>query len=63
MNDSSNRKKKVGLPPGSIIYTGEDSNHKISIEVFSYNDSIIKKRIIVKMMTLVLIKISEELPG
>lgn len=43
MNDSSNRKKKVGLPPGSIIYTGEDSNHKISIEVFSYNDSIIKK--------------------
>lgn len=43
MTDSSNRKKKVGLPPGSIVYTGENPKHKISIEVFSYNDSVIKK--------------------
>ena len=30
MTDSSNRKKKVGLPPGSIVYTAENPKHKIS---------------------------------
>lgn len=60
MTDSSNRKKKVGLPPGSIVYTGENPKHKISIEVFSYNDSVIKKKIMVKMKKLILILVLEE---
>lgn len=45
MNDSSNRKKKVGLPPGSIIYTGENPQHRINIDVMSYNDSVIKREL------------------
>ena len=43
---SKNRKKKVGLPPGSIIYTGENPKHNINIEFMAYNDSIIKKEIL-----------------
>lgn len=44
--ESKNRKKKVGLPPGSVIYTGENPKHKINIEFMAYNDSIIKKEIL-----------------
>lgn len=42
---SKNRKKKVGLPPGSIIYTGENPQHKVNIEFIAYNDSIIKREV------------------
>ena len=45
MNDSSNRIKKVGLPPGSIIYTGENPQHKIHIDILAYNDSVTKREL------------------
>lgn len=36
---------KKGLPPGSRIYIGEERDHKISIEIASYNsESIIKQQ-------------------
>lgn len=46
LNSLANRKKKVGLPPGSIIYTGENPEHKVNIEVFLYNDREIKKELL-----------------
>lgn len=40
---SKNRKKKVGLPPGSIVYTGDNPRRDIHIDFMAYNDSVIKK--------------------
>ena len=45
MDESKNRKKKIGLPPGSILYTGENPQHKVNIEMIAYNDSVIKREI------------------
>lgn len=50
MNDSSNRIKKVGLPPGSIIYTGENPQHKIHIDILAYNDSVTKGSFLMKVV-------------
>lgn len=48
MTESStkNRKKKIGLPPGSILYTGENPQHNINIELLAYNDSVIKRELL-----------------
>ncbi|MGL4402234.1 MAG: magnesium/cobalt transporter CorA [Fusobacteriaceae bacterium] len=38
MKKNSKRHKKIGMEPGSIIYTGNKLDEKITIELFSYND-------------------------
>jgi magnesium transporter len=37
------KKKKIGLPPGSIIHIGENSNSDTKIEVIEYNESHLKE--------------------
>lgn len=44
MTESSNRKKKVGLPPGSMVYTGENPQHKINIDVLYYDDDVVERQ-------------------
>lgn len=34
----ANSSKKTGLPPGTIVYTGNKKNKKLFIEVFDYNN-------------------------
>jgi len=38
MIPSSKRKKKVGLPPGTLIYTGDKVKEKIKIKITDYNE-------------------------
>lgn len=32
------RKKKLGLPPGTLVYVGKPTKEKVSIEVFTYDE-------------------------
>ncbi|RKD28753.1 magnesium/cobalt transporter CorA [Thermohalobacter berrensis] len=38
--------KKVGKPPGAIIYTGEDKSRPIKMEVIYYNENQISKEVV-----------------
>ncbi|WP_224996664.1 magnesium/cobalt transporter CorA [Cesiribacter sp. SM1] len=40
---SLRNKQKVGLPPGSILYTGEHADTPISMQLFSYNEEGLKE--------------------
>ncbi|MBQ3437754.1 MAG: magnesium/cobalt transporter CorA [Fusobacterium sp.] len=44
-NSTSLKNKKLGLPPGSIIYTGEEYSEKIFITAIYYQKNFIKKEI------------------
>ena len=35
----ANRSKKTGLPPGSIVFTGQKNNEAASMSLFSYNET------------------------
>lgn len=35
------RNKKIGLPPGSVIYTGDAQEQKLHLEIFDFNENII----------------------
>lgn len=37
------KNKKVGLVPGTLVYTGELKDEKIKIIFYSYNEEIVKK--------------------
>lgn len=37
------KNKKVGLAPGTLIYTGELKDEKIKIILYSYNKETVKK--------------------
>jgi hypothetical protein len=42
----NNIRKKHGMSPGSLIFTGEQKVEKITIEIFQYNHStLIEKKI------------------
>jgi magnesium transporter len=41
---NKNTKKKIGLPPGSIIYTGVHESHVPVINVFKYNENEFEER-------------------
>jgi len=40
----SNRAKKTGLPPGSVVYTGDRNADEIILEVFSYNETFLEEK-------------------
>lgn len=42
---TSHYKKKIGLSPGSIVYTGEKETQKLFIESFDYNSEFVDKRV------------------
>lgn len=44
-NSHASRSKKNGLPPGSIVYTGENPDHEVSITVIYYNQEIFEKQV------------------
>ena len=44
-NRPSKYKKKLGLSPGSIIYTGDKESQKLSIESFDYNSEHLEEKI------------------
>jgi magnesium transporter len=44
MNKKSDFNKKIGLAPGTIIYTGNKKNKKLFIEAFDYNKDICKEK-------------------
>src|SRR3712207_8467145 len=44
-NSHASRSKKNGLPPGSIVYTGENPNHEISMTVIYYNEAVFVKEV------------------
>lgn len=39
MKNYSYNKRKAGLPPGTILYTGNKANHDIEIELYSFDGS------------------------
>ncbi len=41
----TSRSKKAGLPPGSIVYTGENPEHEVSISIIYYNESVFHKEV------------------
>lgn len=41
----ASRNKKIGLPPGSIVYTGENPEHEVSVTIIYYNESIFRKEV------------------
>lgn len=43
MNSHASRRKKIGLPPGTIVYTGENANHNVSVTVIYYNEHSFQK--------------------
>lgn len=43
MKNYSYSQKKVGLPPGTILYTGEKASHDITLELYSFDSNEIKK--------------------
>lgn len=43
-NMSSLKNRKLGLPPGSIVYTGEDAKRNINITVIYYNNKFYEKK-------------------
>ncbi|EKQ52668.1 MULTISPECIES: magnesium/cobalt transporter CorA [unclassified Clostridium] len=40
------RSKKAGLPPGSLIYTGEKKDEKIQIKLFKYSEDRFEEKVI-----------------
>lgn len=44
-NSHASRSKKNGLPPGSIVYTGENPNHEVSMTVIYYNEAVFIKEV------------------
>ncbi|TLS37721.1 magnesium/cobalt transporter CorA [Pseudalkalibacillus caeni] len=40
----NNRKKKEGLPPGSLIYIGKEPVQEVTVDVFEYNDQFVEER-------------------
>lgn len=42
---TSKYKKKLGLSPGSIIYTGNKESNKLSIETFDYNTEQVEEKV------------------
>src|SRR3712207_1766933 len=44
-NSHASRSKKNGLPPGSIVYTGENPDHEVSMTVIYYNEEVFKKEV------------------
>ena len=42
---TSHYKKKLGLSPGSIVYTGEKATQDLSIESFDYNSEFVDKKV------------------
>ena len=41
--------KKSGLPPGTIVHTGEDKDRKVKITVLDYNEKDVDEQTLKKM--------------
>lgn len=41
----TSRNKKLGLPPGSIVYTGENPEHEVKVSIIYYNDTVFQKEV------------------
>lgn len=41
----TSRSKKIGLPPGSIVYTGENPEHEVSASIIYYNETVFRKEV------------------
>ena len=41
---NSNNSKKIGLAPGTIVYTGSKKDHQLFIDVFDYNKELIVEK-------------------
>lgn len=46
---TSHYKKKIGLSPGSVVYTGEKESQNLFIESFDYNQDAVEEKIHVKI--------------
>ncbi|MDP4953367.1 MAG: magnesium/cobalt transporter CorA [Flavobacteriales bacterium] len=44
INEDQHDLKKVGLPPGSLIYTGKKGKGEVTIELISYNEKIYERK-------------------
>jgi len=48
INEDQHDLKKVGLPPGSLIYTGKKGKGEVTIELISYNEKIYERKFLDK---------------
>ncbi|WP_300392473.1 magnesium/cobalt transporter CorA [Fusobacterium sp.] len=48
MKENSYTRKKVGLPPGTILYTGNKINKEVSMELYSFDGNKVSRRKIEK---------------
>ena len=37
------KNRKIGLPPGSVVYTGEKTKKNLSVEIFDFNEKVLKE--------------------
>ncbi len=60
MKKERKRAKKLGLPPGTIIYTGSKTEEKISIDYYTYNNLNVEKYKFEDLETLMKIDVDKD---